>query len=168
VGTEVERLSRHPEVTGVVPPTHPDPAAFGPWLREQRQLRGLSRCFVSARTRIARERIEAIERGGLALPDDAVGRGTARQLAHAIGLDPIEALARMGSASAAPRAAAPVAGPRGVGRLALLGGSLVALAAAAALVYAGAFWMGRSSAGAHSGVVYRPDYVDDLLQHHGS
>jgi cytoskeletal protein RodZ len=164
VGTEVQRVSRHPEVTGTSPPTHPDPAAFGPWLREQRQLRGLSRCFVSARTRIAPERIEAIERGALALPADAVGRGTVRQLAAAIGVDPLEALSRMGAAPGSARARTRV---RGLPRLALLGGSLVALAAAGALVWAGAFWVGHFGQTTHSGIVYRPDYVDDLLEQRG-
>lgn len=161
MGTEVQRVSRDPEVTGVSPPTHIDPAAFGPWLREQRQLRGLSRCFVSARTRIARERIEAIERGKLALPDDVVGRGTVRQLAFAIGVDPHEALSRMGGATVAPLARVR---SRGLRRFALLAGSLVALTAASALAYAGAYWLGHSAQGAHSGVVYRPDYVDELLE----
>jgi hypothetical protein len=164
VGTEVQRVSRHPEVTGASPPIHPDPAAFGPWLREQRQLRGLSRCFVSARTRIAPERIAAIERGALALPDDAVGRGTVRQLASAIGADPLEALSRMGSGPESARTPTRV---RGLRRFALLGGSLVALAATGALVWAGASWVGQFAQATRSGIVYRPDYVDDLLERRG-
>ena len=162
MGTEVQRVSRDPEVTGTSPPTHPDPNAFGPWLAEQRQLRGLSRCFVAARTRIAHERIEAIERGSVALGDDTLGRGAARQLAHAIGADPEEALARMG---AAPPAAVPRSAPRGVSVLVVWTGGLAGLAVAGALLWAGAHWLERSP---HTGVVYRPDYVEDLLQRHDS
>jgi cytoskeletal protein RodZ len=161
VGAEVQRVSRHPEVTGSSPPTDSREAAFGPWLCEQRQLRGLSRCFVSARTRIAPERIEAIERGSLALGDDALGRGTARQLAHAIGADPEEALARMGGRGVRPE---PRAGPHRLRRLLLWSGSLVALVALGALLWLGALWLRSGSAGEGAGVVYRPDYVDDLLE----
>ena len=159
MGTEVQRVSRDPEVTGTSPPTQLDHRAFGPWLCEQRQLRGLSRCFVAARTRIAHERIEAIERGSVELGDDTLGRGAARQLAHAIGADPEEALARMG---AAPPAPVPRPRPRGAIRaLALWTGGLAGLAVTGALLWLGAHWLERGSASA--GVVYRPDYVEDLL-----
>jgi cytoskeletal protein RodZ len=136
-------------------------AAFGPWLCEQRQLRGLSRCFVAARTRIALERIEAIERGSVALADDALGRGTARQLAHAVGADPEEALARMGG-SVAESLTQPA--PRRLRGLLLWGGTGVALVALAALLWLGALWVRSRSAGEDAGVVYRPDYVDELLE----
>lgn len=161
MGTEVQRVSRDPEVTGTSPPTHLDPKAFGPWLAEQRQLRGLSRCFVAARTRIAHERIEAIERGSVALGDDTLGRGAARQLAFAIGADPEEALARMG---AAPAGEVRRSAPRGIPGLLLWTGGLAGLVAAGALVWLGAHWLERSP---HAGVVYRPDYVEDLLHRHG-
>ena len=157
MGTEVQRVSRDPEVTGTSPPTHPNSSAFGPWLAEQRQLRGLSRCFVAARTRIAHERIEAIERGSVALGDDTLGRGTARQLAFAIGADPDEALERMG---AAPAAAVRRPAPRGVPAFLVWTGGLAGIAAAGALLWLGAQWLERSP---HAGVVYRPDYVEDLL-----
>jgi hypothetical protein len=160
VGAEVQRVSRHTEVTGSSPPTHFPAAAFGPWLCEQRQLRGLSRCFVAARTRIAPERIEAIERGSVALADDALGRGTARQLAHAVGADPEEALARMGRADAEPLRPA---GPRRLRALLLWGGAGVALVALAALLWLGALWLRSGGPGEGAGVVYRPDYVDELL-----
>lgn len=162
MGTEVQRVSRDPEVTGASPPTHSDPTALGPWLCEQRQLRGLSRCFVAARTRIAAERIEAIERGSLALADDALGRGTARQLAFAIGADPEQALARMGAIAALPRRDP---ARRAAPRLLLWTGSLAGLALTGALLWLGAHWLERGGAGA--GVVYRPDYVEDLLERRG-
>ena len=160
MGTEVQRVSRDPEVTGTSPPTHSDQAAFGRWLCEQRQLRGLSRCFIAARTRIARERIEAIELGRVALTDDALGRGTARQLAHAVGADPDEALSRMGATG--PARVGQTA-QRSVPALLVWTGALMALAAASALLYLGALWLERG-VGADPGVVYRPDYVGELLE----
>lgn len=162
MGSKVQGLSRDPEVTGASPPTHTDPATLGQWLCEQRQLRGLSRCFVAARTRIPGERIEAIERGQVELADDAVGRGSARQLALAIGADPDEALARLGAKPAARRL-----GEIRLPRLMFLGGSLVALALVGALLYAGTIWVERAGSIERAGVVYRPDYIDDLLEHRG-
>ena len=169
MGAEVQRVSRDPEVTGASPPTHCDPTAFGPWLCEQRQLRGLSRCFVAARTRIAPERIEAIERGLVALGDDTLGRGAARQLACAVGADPQEALARMG-AQPAPAgrmlrrtlATPSRSGPSVVRALLLWTGGLAGLALSGALLWLGAAWLERGAPSA--GIVYRPDYVEHLLQ----
>jgi hypothetical protein len=159
VGREVQRVSRDPEVTRASPPSQID-QAFGPWLCEQRSLRGLSRCFVAARTRIAVERIEALERGLVALGDDTLGRGAARQLAHAIGVDPAEALARMGPA-AAEAPARP--SPRRVPGLLVWSGGLAGLALTGALVWWGAHWIERAHVRT-AGVVYRTDYVGDLLQ----
>jgi hypothetical protein len=164
VGSKVQGLSRHPEVTGAYPPTHPEPATPGQWLCEQRQLRGLSRCFVAARTRIPAERIEAIELGRVELADDAVGRGTARQLACAIGAEPDQALARLGTAGrTAPTRIGELRLPRPI----FVGGGLVALALIGALLYAGTIWVERAGSAERAGVVYRPDYVDDLLEHRG-
>jgi transcriptional regulator with XRE-family HTH domain len=161
VGAEVQRVSRHSEVTDPSPPADPRNTEFGRWLCEQRQLRGLSRSFLAARTRIPPERIERIERGRGALGDDALGRGTARQLALAIGADPEEALARLGGSGNAPPARA---ARRGARPLALWSGGVAGLVAAGALLYLGAHWIERSAADKQPGVVYRTDYVGDLLQ----
>jgi transcriptional regulator with XRE-family HTH domain len=181
VGAEVQRVSRHSEVTDPSPPADPRNTEFGRWLCGQRQLRGLSRSFVAARTRIPPERIERIERGRGALGDDALGRGTARQLALAIGADPEEALARLGGAGSAPSARA----ARGGSQPLALWTGVAGLVAAGALLYLGAHWIERGAhpwsarlpsavpwsarlpsvrSAAHPGVVYRPDYVGDLLQ----
>ncbi len=151
-------------VSGAPSAACPDePASFGPWLRQQRELRGISRAWLAARIKLSHERVRAIEERGLAA--DGRGRATARALAGAIGADPEAAVALLGARApgvvAAPRARL---GPRlplralAVLLLAVLGLWLLAellLRPAGTAVTAETDERGR--------VVYRPDYVKRLL-----
>jgi hypothetical protein len=122
--------------------------------------------FASARTRIPPERIRAIECGETRLCDDAHGRGAARQLAQAIGADPEQALARLtrAPAAAAPRAEARrAAHPRALA-LARVLPPLLALVAVAGLTWGALRLLERAQPGAARAPLYRPDYVEHLLE----
>ena len=94
MGAEVERLSEGAAVARAAT----SPGSFGAWYRRQRELRGISLFYVAARTKLSPERVREIE-DSAALDTDAMGRATARALAHAIGADPDEAAAQLGAAA---------------------------------------------------------------------
>jgi len=163
VGANVERVPRGAEVAED-PAERPD--GFGPWFRRQRELRGISVWFVAARTKLPPERVREIETGKDALARDGHGRGTARALARAIGADPEEAAARLAGRS--PRRARR-------GRLPWLGdwlrvGGAVGIALSLGLgAWLLALWLGAPVSPEDSpALVYRPDYVEQLLNRDGS
>lgn len=140
---------------------------FGRWLRQQRTLRGISIWFVSARTKLAPERIVAIEEEREPLEADGRGRAAARVLASAIGADPEEAVALLGRRRTDQRLAA--ASLSAV----VLRSWPISAAGLLLLVLAGwglAVWLlaGREPSAAEGeqtpSVVYRTDYVEELLE----
>ncbi len=154
MGKEVEGVPRHP---GVDPGSDEESSGFGPWLRHQRELRGVSLPELALRTKLRTERVCAIEQGE-ALSADGQGRALARTLAVAIGADPQVAVLLLGP-------------PRGRGRpqrrlqfgfRGLRPASLLAAAALLAWLLV-ELMLGRNVAGDLSGVVYRPDYVKRLV-----
>lgn len=161
MGAEVQRLSEGAAVTGGATATA---NSFGPWYRRQRELRGISLFYVAARTKLSPERVREIEETDAALDTDGIGRATARALAHAIGADPDEAAALLGSASrprGARRARFAHLQPRllGFGRTA---GLAVLLALGVWLL---GLWLSRPASDASAPPrVYKPDYVDQLLR----
>lgn len=161
MGAEVERLSEGAAVAGA-------PAcagSFGTWYRRQRELRGISLFYVAARTKLTPERVREIE-DSEALGTDAMGRATARALAHAIGADPDEAAAQLGTAAPTPLRRRP--------RFSNLPLTLIRVGRTAglALVLALGVWLlglwlssTTSSASSPAHPVYKTDYVDQLLHH---
>ena len=139
------------------------PTELGAWLRQQRELRGISLFFVAARTKLPAERILSLESGERPLPDDGQGRATARVLARAIGADPDQATAILSGAGGVGRD--PGAGVRRAAATWIGWGRWLA---AASLLALGAWllvaWLGASGGGDDSGVVYRTDYVNELLE----
>ncbi len=143
---------------------------FGRWFQQQRELRGISVWFVAARTKLSPERVRAIETDEAALKADGHGRGTARALARAIGADPGEAmvwLARKPTRSAArARARARVRlffSPVRMGATLGLG---LGLGLGAWLL--GSWLSSGESQRDAPPLVYRPDYVERLLNGEGS
>jgi len=158
VGGQVDRL---PEGASVAPA--PEAIVFGHWYRRQRELRGISVFYVAARTKLTPERVREIEDARSTLDRDGLGRATARSLALAIGADPDEAASLLGERRT-------VRGARGKHSFWLRGlawtwgrrvGALVALAVGLWLL---GLWL--SGVFAHDGaptLVYKPDYVEKLL-----
>ncbi|HYG67021.1 MAG TPA: helix-turn-helix transcriptional regulator [Anaeromyxobacteraceae bacterium] len=109
-------------------------AAFGRWLAQERELRGVSQADVAATTKLPSALVEALESGDAArMPPSAYVVGYLRSYAGAVGLDPDEVVLRwQESAPSAPAAPAPGARARDV-RL------VVALVLALALAGAGAW-----------------------------
>ncbi len=160
MGAEVERL---PEGAAVASAAADAGRAFGPWYRRQRELRGISLFYVAARTKLTPERVREIEETRAGLDADAIGRATARALAHAIGADPDEAAALLGHGDQ-PRVRRRPHFTRlrpllfGFGRTA---GMAVILALGLWLL---GLWL--SSPGSDTSAparIYKPDYVDQLL-----
>ena len=154
MGKEVEGVPRHP---GVAPGSDGESSGFGPWLRHQRELRGISLPELALRTKLQTERVRAIE-GGDALAADGQGRAMARALAAGIGADPQVAVLLLG-----PAAARDCPGRRR--RLTFRGLRPASLLAGAALLawLLAELMLGQNVAGDLSGVVYRPDYVKRLV-----
>jgi cytoskeletal protein RodZ len=106
-------------------------AAFGRWLSQQRELRGLTLSSVVEQTRIAAAAAEALEAGDAArLPPRAYLLGALRAYAGALGIDRDEAVLRLEEALG-PEPGGPAARPpRRGARLVLLALALAAAAAA--------------------------------------
>ncbi len=164
MGAQVEGLSRRAAVER-------DAASeceehFGRWFQQQRELRGISVWFVAARTKLSPERVRAIETDEAALKSDGHGRGTARTLARAIGADPGEAvawLARKPTRSTARARARLFFSPVRLGATLGLG---LALGLGAWLL--GSWLSSAESQQDAPPRVYRPDYVERLLNGEGS
>ena len=160
MGAEVERL---PEGAAVASAAADAGRAFGPWYRRQRELRGISLFYVAARTKLTPERVREIEETRTGLDTDAIGRATARALAHAIGADPDEAAALLGHAGQ-PRARS----RRQLTRLRPLLFGFGRTAGMAAILALGLWLLGLwlsspASNTAAPAKIYKPDYVDQLL-----
>jgi Helix-turn-helix domain len=69
--------------------------ALGSWLARQRELRGISREELSALTRLPLRSLERLEGGAYDGQQDGFVRGFVRTVALAIGLDPVDAVARL-------------------------------------------------------------------------
>jgi cytoskeletal protein RodZ len=91
-------------------------AAFGRWLAQARELRGLSRAAVVASTKLPPTLVDALESGDAArMPPPAYVVGYLRSYAAAVGLDADEVVLRYQETAAAPAAgAAPGSGTRTV------------------------------------------------------
>lgn len=92
---------------------------LGQWLRSAREAKDLSLTQVEAATRIRQKYLAALESGDWEeLPGDVAGRGFLRNYADFLGLDPNDALERLGKPStesnAEARSAEAMAGPRAV------------------------------------------------------
>jgi hypothetical protein len=86
-------------------------AAFGRWLAQERDLRGLTRAAVVASTKLPPALVDALESGDAArMPPPAYVVGYLRSYAAAVGLDADEVVLRYQEAAAAPAAGA-VHGP---------------------------------------------------------
>jgi hypothetical protein len=86
-------------------------AAFGRWLAQERDLRGLTRAAVVASTKLPPALVDALESGDAArMPPPAYVVGYLRSYAAAVGLDADEVVLRYQEAAAAPAAGA-VPGP---------------------------------------------------------
>jgi cytoskeletal protein RodZ len=110
-------------------------AAFGRWLVQERELRGLARDEVTRATKLAPGVVEALESGEEGrIPPRAYVKGYLRSYAAAVGLDPDEVVLRF--EEAAGPALAPRSGRRGKLPVRLAAVALVAAAAAAALLWA--------------------------------
>ena len=160
MGSQVERVSGRAQVAAKAA----QPAQeFGRWFRQQRELRGISIWFVAARTKLPPERVRQIERVEGALRRDGHGRGTARALALAIGADPQEAAAWLAGHS--PRAAR----PRRMPSL----GAWLRMGSALGLMLGLGFWLlgdwlrGERAPQDSPTLVYRPDYIERLLNGEG-
>ncbi len=144
------------------------PTELGAWLRQQRELRGISLFFVAARTKLSAERILSLESGERPLPDDGQGRATARVLARAMGADPDEATAILSGARQIGRRPGPGARRAAASPLGGWGRWLVSASFLALGAWLLVAWLGASSGADDSGVVYRTDYVNELLEDDGS
>jgi transcriptional regulator with XRE-family HTH domain len=157
VGQEVEGVPRRPAVGAAAAPGPAEPDSFGPWLRQQRELRGISQGWLAARIKLSHARVQAIEERGLA--SDGQGRAAARALAGAIGADPEAAVALLGARR--PGATAPIRTRLGlrlpVRALAVLLGVVLGVWLLAELLLL------RAQTDGEARVVYRPDYVERLL-----
>lgn len=110
-------------------------SAFGRWLAQERELRGLGRAEVARATKLAEGVVEALESGEAErMPPRAYVVGYLRSYAAAVGLDADEVVLRFeetaGDAGPAPRKAAPARARSRVG-------AAIAIAIAVALVAAG-------------------------------
>lgn len=83
-------------------------AAFGRWLAQERELRGLAREEVVARTKLAPGVVDALESGEEArMPPPAYVVGYLRSYAAAVGLDADDVVLRWQETAPEPGAAAP-------------------------------------------------------------
>ncbi len=117
---------------------------------------------MAARAGLPPERIEAIEAGDEALADDAPGRAMARGIADAVGADPEQALARVAAPRRRVRARARLARlpwPR----IARWGTGLLLVTGVGLSVWLAVDWWRDRASAEPPDVVYRTDYVDELL-----
>lgn len=154
MGKEVQGVSRDP---GVAPGADEESSGFGPWLRHQRELRGVSSAELALRTKLGIARVSAIEEGA-ELPADGQGRALARALADAIGADPQVAVLLLGP----PEGRARNGSRRVLGFRGLRPATFVVAAALLAWLLS-ELMLGTNLAGDLTGVVYRPDYVERLV-----
>ncbi len=159
MGSQVERL---PEGAPVA--ERAEPLGFGTWYRRQRELRGISVFYVAARTKLTPERVREIEDSSAPLDTDGIGRATARTLALAIGADPDMAATLLGERRRTAR------GTRGMAAFWLRGFVWswgrrigIALALGAALWLLGLWLSGFYARNGTPPTVYKPDYVEQLL-----
>ncbi|MFP3940128.1 MAG: helix-turn-helix domain-containing protein [Thermoanaerobaculia bacterium] len=76
--------------------TDADAASFGPWLRQQRELREITLREISDATKISLRYLQALEEERFdLLPASVFARGFLRQYARYVGLDPDEAVNRL-------------------------------------------------------------------------
>ncbi len=134
------------------------PEPLGSWLARERRLRGLTLDDLAAATRIPRRSLERLESGAFDAHTDGFVRGFVRTVADAIGVDPVEASARvLGEAASEGRRPVP-----GGALLALV----LALVAATALLAATlpAWWPSRPAPapGAEAPERTRRDFVREL------
>jgi cytoskeletal protein RodZ len=110
-------------------------AAFGRWLAQERDLRGLARAAVVARTKLPPSLVEALESGDEArMPPSAYVVGYLRSYAAAVGLDADEVVLRwQETAVAPPSPAVPGSRARTAG---VLAAAILALAVAGAAAWA--------------------------------
>ncbi len=162
MGSQVERVSGRAQVAAEAT----EPAqGFGRWFQQQRELRGISVWFVAARTKLPPERVREIERVEGALRRDGHGRGTARALALAIGADPQEAAARLAGRS--PRAARRRRMPW-LGAWLRLGSALgLVLGLGLGFWLLGHWLQAEANPQDAPTLVYRPDYIERLLNGEG-
>ena len=160
MGSQVERL---PEGAPVA--TRPEAAVFGTWYRRQRELRGISIFYVAARTKLTPERVREIEDSSAPLDTDGIGRATARSLALAIGADPEMAATLLGERRRTARGRRELVAFGLRQRLWTWGRRIgFALALGAALWLLGLWLSGVSARHGTPPLVYKPDYVDQLLK----
>lgn len=152
MGSEVEGVPERPPVEA--------PPGFGHWYRTQRKLRGVAAEYVAERTKLAPERISAIECGSGRLHPDGTGRLTARALAQAIGADGDEAVRVLVESDERTPAIAKISLKR-------IGVAIVRTALAVSLLVAvwllGSWLAGLRGLDEPPGVVHRPDYVQRAL-----
>jgi cytoskeletal protein RodZ len=116
-------------------------AAFGRWLLQERELRGLSRDDLARLTKLPAQVVESLESGDAGrMPARAYLLGTLRAYAAATGFDPDEAVLRWQEADGEGEAA-PAAAPRRRPRRLLVALALVAVAALALGTF---FWSRRT------------------------
>src|SRR5688500_14735597 len=83
------------------------PAAFGEFLRQVREQRGLTLQQIASETKIPQRHLDALEHGNLAaIPHGIYQRAEIRAYAKTVGLDPNVALAELARASKVPDAPA--------------------------------------------------------------
>ena len=70
-------------------------SSLGHYLASQRRLRGISLEELAARTRIPGRNLERLESGVMDGDSDGLSRGLVRIVAHALGLDPDDAVMRL-------------------------------------------------------------------------
>lgn len=108
-----------------------DHGEFGKYLQQQRELRGMSRADVSARTKIPGSVLQALE-GGQAerLPDRVFVLNYVRAYAQVIGISPEEAVLRYQEISSVPAELSPAELERRRRKRAwgILGGLVLAIA----------------------------------------
>jgi hypothetical protein len=163
VGQAIRRLPETPALNA--PGQGPEP--LGSWLARERRLRGLTLDDVAAATRIPRRSLERLESGAFDAQPDGFTRGFVRTVADAIGLDPVEASARVLGQGASVRRR-PL---RRGGALAL--GLLLLAAAALAVASLPVWWRSRpapaSAPAAAAPERVRRDFVRELaLRHAGA
>lgn len=151
MGPEVSRVSGGARVD----------AGFGPWIKQQRELRSIPLGYVAARTRIPSDRLLRIESGLDLLGRDGQGRSTARLLALTIGADPEEASCLLEEPLGARRRGALLA------QLPWLRWGMLGAGASLCLllmwVLANQLLSSEAPLEASPEVIYRPDYVERLL-----
>lgn len=110
-------------------------AAFGRWLTQERELRGLCRAAVVERTKLPPSLVEALESGDESrMPPSAYVIGYLRSYAAAVGLDADEVVLRWQETAAPPPPRGATASRAPSARV--LAAAILALAAAGAAAWA--------------------------------